>query len=77
VFRYRIKGQRKTVENMGLLLSGAGDLVPNDMEKAKILNGFPPPCFLVRLLFRNPTSLRGKEARKTYPQWTSTRLGTG
>lgn len=33
-----INSIKMTRENMGLLLNGAGELVKNDMEKAKMLN---------------------------------------
>lgn len=35
-----ISMKRKTRENMGLVLNGAGDLVTKDMEKVKVLNTF-------------------------------------
>lgn len=56
--RYLIKDQRKTRENMGLLLNGAGDLLTNDMEKAKVLSAFPPQCLLIRPVLRNTRCLR-------------------
>lgn len=64
------KGNKwKTRENMGPLLQKMGDLVPQDMGKAKELNAFF--AFLpARPIFRNPRSQRprGKSgARKTYP----------
>lgn len=35
-----ISKKRKTRENMGLVLNGAGDLVTKDREKVKVLNTF-------------------------------------
>ncbi|GAB0184094.1 mitochondrial enolase superfamily member 1 [Grus japonensis] len=35
-----ISSKRKTLENVGLLLNGAGDLVTKDMEEVKVLNIF-------------------------------------
>lgn len=39
-----IKSKKKTKESMGLILNVAGDLVKNDMEKAKVLNSFYSKC---------------------------------
>lgn len=35
-----INSKRKSRENMGQLLNGAGELVARDMEKAKVLSVF-------------------------------------
>ncbi|KAK4810509.1 hypothetical protein QYF61_004289 [Mycteria americana] len=42
-----IISKRKTRENVGLLLNGAGDLVTQDMEKAEVLSAFFASVFTV------------------------------
>lgn len=46
--KYR-NSKRKTRENAGLLLSGAGNLVTKDMEKAEVLNTFFASVFTSKI----------------------------
>jgi len=44
-FSKYVTGKRKTRENIGLLLHGAGELVTHDMEKSAVLNAFVASAF--------------------------------
>lgn len=49
IYKY-IKKKCVMMENMGLLLTGAGDLMAKDMGKTKILM----LSLLIKFVFRNP-----------------------
>lgn len=50
-FHKYIRGKRKTIENVGLLLKGAGVLVTQDMDKAEVLNVFFISAFAKKTKF--------------------------
>ena len=57
-YRY-ISSKRKTRENVGPLLNGAGELVPEDTEKANVLSA------LFSLVFTDKTNLQESQAPET------------
>lgn len=53
--------RRKTRENVGLLLNGAGALVSQDMEKAEMLNAFFTLVFAVKISLQHSQALATRE----------------
>ena len=56
-----ISRKRKTLENVGLLLNGAEDLVTKDMEEVKVLNVFFTLIFAGNTCLQQTRSLRPVE----------------
>ena len=75
IFCRHTSSKRKTRENVGLLLNRAGALVTKSMEKAQVLKGFFTSVFTDKIGLQEslPPETR---ARKTYPQWRTTMLGS-
>lgn len=75
-----ISKKRKTRENMGLVLNGAGDLVTKDREKVKVLNTFFLFFFFsVRPDFSNSRPLKPEgisREMKTCLHWRRIGLGS-
>lgn len=53
-FHKYLRGKKKTIENVGLMLKGTGVLVMQDMDKAEVLNVFFTSPFAKKTQFRNP-----------------------
>lgn len=67
-YEYR-NSKRKTGENVGLLLNGAGDLVTKEKEKAKVLNAaLSHPSIL------SPVNSAFRDARLLSEGWEQGRL---
>lgn len=59
-FHKCIRGKKKTSENMGLLLKGAGVLVTQDMDKAEEPNVFFTSAFASQTRLQESPGARGK-----------------
>ncbi|RMC04935.1 hypothetical protein DUI87_18111 [Hirundo rustica rustica] len=61
--------KKKTIEDVGLLLKGAGVLVTQDMDKAEVLNVFFTSAFVKKTIQEPPENSMKDWSKKFVPWW--------